>query len=392
MHNFDSKNFYHKWIHDIIGAQNVETGYVPNGAPWQPGCGGGVAWGAAICIMPWEFYLHFGAKDMLEDAYLPMKEYIRYMQSWVGSDGIMFSKRVGKNGKVLKWFNLGEWVTPGDLPTDDLVHTFYFWRCAQLTAKTAKVLGETAESEKYEKLAEETKQAFYKRFYNAEKGSYGDAGGNIFALKMGVPENQYKKVVKSLKENVKANDGHLDTGIFGTQFFFEVLSENGMHDLAYEAMNKKDEPGYGRWLALGATTTWEKWDTGGSHNHPMFGGGLVWYYRKLAGMIADEEEPAYRHIIFRPQPVDDLSYAKYHNQTPYGKAGIFWEKKNDIFFMEVTVPVGSRATVYVPAGQDQKVLESGELATNSTGIKKSGEENGYKIFTINSGVYKFEVE
>jgi hypothetical protein len=45
-----------------------------------------------------------------------------------------------------------------------------------------------------------------------------------------------------LKEDIKANNGHLDTGIFGTQFFFEVLSENGMHDLAYEAMNKKEEP------------------------------------------------------------------------------------------------------------------------------------------------------
>ena len=28
-------------------------------------------------------------------------------------------------------------------------------------------------------------------------------------------------------ENVKANGVHLDTGIFGTQFFFEVLAENG---------------------------------------------------------------------------------------------------------------------------------------------------------------------
>ncbi|HSO88533.1 MAG TPA: family 78 glycoside hydrolase catalytic domain, partial [Draconibacterium sp.] len=39
MHNYDARNFYHKWIQDILGAQNVETGYVPNGAPWQPGCG-----------------------------------------------------------------------------------------------------------------------------------------------------------------------------------------------------------------------------------------------------------------------------------------------------------------------------------------------------------------
>ncbi len=392
MHNFDAQSFYHKWIHDIIGAQNIETGYVPNAAPWQPGSGGGVAWGAAICIMPWEFYLHYGSKDILEDSYPAMKGYIRYMQTWVDDDGIMFSKRRGEDGKILKWFNLGEWVTPGELPPDDLVHTFYFWRCADFAAKSAKVLGKPDEAKKYSDLAETTKQAFHKRFYNAEKGSYGVAGSNIFALKMGVPKNQYKKVIKALKENIKANGGHLDTGIFGTQFFFEVLAENGMQELAYEAMNKKDEPGYGRWLELGATTTWEKWDTEGSHNHPMFGGGLVWYYRKLAGMDTDFNEPGYRHIIFRPQPAGDISFVKYHNNTSYGEAGIFWEKKNDKFSMEVTIPVGSRATVYVPAKQNQKVFESGKPASGSEFIKDAGETDGYKIFNVGSGNYLFEVE
>ena len=392
MHNFDAKSFYHKWIHDIIGAQNIETGYVPNGAPWQPSCGGGVAWGAAVCIMTWEFYLHYGAKDILEDSYAAMKEYVRYMQTWVDEDGIMFSKRLGKDGKILKWFNLGEWVTPGELPADDLVHTFYLWRCAEFTANSAKVLGNISEEKKYRDLAESTKQAFFKRFYDAEKGSYGNAGGNIFALKMGVPDSQYKNVVDALKKNIKANNGHLDTGIFGTQFFFEVLSENGMHDLAYEAMNKKDEPGYGRWLELGATTTWEKWGTGGSHNHPMFGGGLVWYYRKLAGMNTDLNEPAYRHIIFCPQPVDAMSFAKYYNNTSYGEAGIYWENENENFSMEIVVPVGSHATVYIPAKQNQQVFERGESVLNSEYIKAAGEKDGYKIFSVNSGTYKFKVE
>ena len=74
MHNFDAAAFYSKWIRDIWGAQNVETGYVPNGAPWQPGCGGGVAWGAAMNIMPWEFYVHYGDLDMLEGCFDAMKE------------------------------------------------------------------------------------------------------------------------------------------------------------------------------------------------------------------------------------------------------------------------------------------------------------------------------
>ncbi len=389
MHNYDARNFYHKWIQDILGAQNVKTGYVPNGAPWQPGCGGGVAWGAAICIMPWEFYMQYGAMDMLDDNFEGMKEYIRYMQSWVDQGGIMFSQRVGKDGKVLKWFNLGEWVTPGNLPPDDMVHTFYFWRCTDIAAKTAKKLNRQAEANEYATLAEKTRQAFYKRFYDKKSGTYGNSGANIFALKMGVPENQYNKVIVALKEDIKSNDGHLDTGIFGTQFFFEVLSENGMHDLAFEAINKKDEPGYGHWLELGSTTTRENWNEEGSHNHPMFGGGLVWFYRKLAGMNADTEAPGYRHIIFRPQPAGDLTYVHYSNQTTLGDAGIFWKNENEEFSMEVTVPVGSEATVYVPVRNGNQITESGTQIPQSENVMFLREESGYQLFSVKSGVYKF---
>jgi alpha-L-rhamnosidase len=389
MHNFDSKAFYQKWIADMLGAQDLTTGYVPNGAPWQPGCGGGVAWGAAICIMPWEFYLHTGAKDMLTDNFEGMKEYIRYMQTWVDQDGIMFSKRTGNDGNILKWYNLGEWVTPGDLPADEMVHTFYFWRCADLTAQTAKVLGKSDEAKKYADLAEQTRKAFWKRFYDEQNGTYGKSGGNIFALKMGVPTNQYSQVISALKADIKANKGHLDTGIFGTQFFFEVMSENGMHEMAYEAINKKEEPGYGRWLELGSTTTREQWSEEGSHNHPMFGGGLVWFYRKLAGMNADPDQPGYKHIVFRPQPVDDITFTKYFNQTVYGEAGIEWKKENGTFSTKISVPVGSVATVYVPVMKGKVITESGRSITDSKDVKLQKEEEGYQVFMVKSGKYEF---
>ena len=32
--------------------------------------------------MPWEFYLHYGDKGMLEDNYVAMKEQLRHMCSW----------------------------------------------------------------------------------------------------------------------------------------------------------------------------------------------------------------------------------------------------------------------------------------------------------------------
>ncbi|MBN2806333.1 MAG: family 78 glycoside hydrolase catalytic domain [Prolixibacteraceae bacterium] len=391
MHNFDARNFYQKWIHDMIGAQLNESGYIPNCAPWQPGCGGGVAWGAAVHIMPWEFYMQYGSTDILEDSYPAMKDYISYMQTWVNDEGIMHSQRAGSDGKELRWFNLGDWVAPGDLPANELVHTFYFWHCADITSKTAAVLGKTQEAIHYAELAETAKKAFLQRFYDPVKRSYGPGGGNIFALVMGVPEDQYESVVSALKADIKANNGHIDTGIFGTRYFFETLSEHGLHDLAWEAMTKTEEPSYGRWLELGASTMWEHWDTGGSHNHPMFGGGITWFYRKLAGMMVDPNEPGYKHIIFKPQTVDELSFIKYYNNTSYGKAGIEWKQEGDQFTMDLSVPVGSHATVYVPGEVNSKLTENGKPLNRQPFIQYMGWADGYHLVKIDSGNYHFEL-
>ncbi len=391
MHNFDARSFYHKWIQDILGAQDLETGYVPNGAPWQPGCGGGVAWGAAMVIMPWEFYLHYGDLDMLQNNYEGMKEEIRYMQTWVDQDGIMYSQRTGKDGKPLQWFNLGEWSFPGVKVPDQMVHTFYFWRCADLTAQAAKALNKMDEAKHYAALAETTRQAFHKKFYDEKNGTYGKGGGNIFALKMGVPANQQAKVTASLRADIKANNGHLDTGIFGTQFFFEVLAENGMNDLAYEAMNKRTEPSYGYGIEKGATTTWEDWNGKSSQNHPMFGGGLTWFYRNLAGMNTDPNQPGYRHIIFKPQPVDQLDFVTYTSNTSFGEAGITWRNQGGKFMMEITIPVGSKATVIVPSGDINSLKEGGQSISQSKGVHLVSAGKDTITLDVESGNYKFEV-
>ena len=391
METYDAKNFYNKWIQDILESQNVDTGYVPNAAPWQPGSGGGVAWGAAVSIMPWEFYIHYGDKNLLRESYEPMKHYINYMQSWVNENGIMHSQRKGSNGEIVKWFNLGEWESSGDTLKDELVHSFYFWLCTDIAMKTAEILGEKTDFEYYEKLSEDTRNAFHEEFYDPTAGSYGDGGGNILALKLGVPEERLEKVRNSLKNNILQNDGHLDTGIFGTRYFFEVLAENGLNELAYEALNKTDEPSFGYWIKLGSTTTRESWDNSGSHNHPMFGGGLVWMYRNLAGMQTDFEKPGYKHIIFKPQPLDALDFVKYKNFTPYGEALIRWQNLDNQFQMDIEVPVGSAATVYIPIRDNSTVSEGNLTPADQPGIKFLEKDNNYEIYEVESGEYNFKV-
>jgi len=395
MYNFDAASLYQKWIRDMNDAQNIETGYVPNGAPWQPGCGGGVAWGAAMNIMPWEYYVHYGDRKMLADNYHAMKEQVKYMLSWQTSDGTMFSQRTNiKSVQPNYWLNLGDWVGPYQIPSEELVHTFYLWRCAYFTAKAAEALNQRDDYTYYSKVADDVKKVFNNKFYDKENKTYGDYGSNIFALVIGVPEDRYEDVKHTLrKEITETYDGHLNTGIFGTQFFFEALAAHGMNDVAYEAMNKRDFPSFGHWIDQGATVTWEHWDGKSSRNHPMFGGALTWFYRTLAGVNTDEKDPGFRHIVVKPVLADDMDNVFYSNTTPYGKAVSEIIKTNNSLKMNITVPVGSHATVYIPVANNSSVVtESGQSLSTSSSIEEAGNENGYRIVKVKQGKYTFAVQ
>ena len=106
MHNFDANYFYRKWLRDMSDCQDKESGYVPNGAPWHPGCGGGVGWGAAMCIIPWEHYLHYGDISVLEEHYDAMKGQLRFMESWRTEEGIMNMQMPKDSDKPVYWMNL----------------------------------------------------------------------------------------------------------------------------------------------------------------------------------------------------------------------------------------------------------------------------------------------
>jgi len=367
---FDALSFYRKWLRDMRDCQDRETGYVPNGAPWHPGCGGGVPWGSAICIMPWECYLQYGDSSILEENFKAMCDYTDYLTGWRRPDGTCY-QQIEFKGEPLDITNLGEWLSPGEDPKKDLVHTHTLWKCAKNTAAAARALGRKDEEVKYAALADDVAKAFHARFYDAEYGHYGHEGENsastplqgrpivgngsdFFALDMDVPEERYQSVMSVVKENFKANGDHLNTGISGTPLFFRVLCDLGEYDMVWKAISTTGYPSFGWWIAQGADTFWEQWSGDASRNHPMFGGALVWLYTHLAGLSPDPEEPGYKHMIVRPCPMGDLTYAAYSVDTRYGEAAVRWERTDGVFSLYVTVPEGCRASVWLP-GEDSPV-------------------------------------
>lgn len=356
MHNFDASAFYNKWIGDIRGAQ-IANGYVPNSAPWQPGAGGGPAWGSAIAIIPWEYYMHYGDKGILEQNYNAIKRYIAWADGWVDADGIFEVK------EKIRWVRLGEWISPQNrLPHPASVHTFYYYLCVDIATKIAEVLGNEAEKSYYSTLREHTVKAFHNRFYNAEERSYGSYGGNIFALRMGVDEEYRKIAIEALKREIAEADGHFITGIIGTRYIFDMLCEMGEVDLAYSMITKRTMPSFGYWLEQGSTTLWESWQgrKGHSRNHPMWGGGLTWIYRYLGGVKA--LEAGFRAFEIAPLVPKGLDHLRYSLNTVYGKIEVAWRIENGEFALDCTVPVGTTATIRLPYGGTTTKVGTGKYS------------------------------
>lgn len=349
MHNFDASAFYQKWIRDMRDAQNPLTGYEPNSAPWQSGCGGGVGWGAAMNIIPWEYYRHYGDRQLLEACYPAMVKQLDWMQTWRTPDGTMLCQAQSLTPGGEQWLQLGDWAPAYGLPSQELVHTFFLWQCADYTARAAKALGHAQEATRFAELADEVRDAFVRRFYNPEARSCGEFGSNVFALTMGMPDSCRTDLAETLEKTLRETyNSHLDTGIFGTRYLFETLADCGYNDLAYTIMTQRDFPSYGWWIEQGATTTWEQWRGTDSRNHPMFGGGLVWFYRRLAGLRTDDEAPGYKHFFVEPCPVKGLERVHYAQRTPYGTIDITLTQADQQLTLQLTVPVGTTATVTLP--------------------------------------------
>ena len=353
MRTFDARAFYRKWFDDMRLAQNPRTGFVPFGAPWQPGCGGGVPWSAAMILMPYDFYQCYGDSSVLRENYASMLRLMDYFAGWVNEDGTM-EQHYQPHNDMAYWCNLGEWCTPTESrPSSALVHTYFYWLCAKRMASIAGLLGDNEKEQRFAALEERTRKAFHHRFYDAENKTYGPAGSNLFAYEM-MPNVNLKE---ALLQDMEASRNHLYTGIFGTKLFFNVLADAGLSDQALEAFLLHDFPSFGHWIKQGATTTWEQWDGANSHCHPMFGGGLTWLYSWLGGIRFDSS----RLINISPHLSKRITWVECSQVNLYGTIHLRAERLVDgRLKVSVDIPVGCQAIITNPSKPSkQRLVGSG---------------------------------
>ncbi len=72
-----------------------------------------------------------------------------------------------------------------------------------------------------------------------------------------------------------------------------------MNELAYEAMNKKDMPGYGWWISQEPLPPGKNGTATTLATTRCSVAALPGFYRKMAGLNSDQQEPGYKHIIIK---------------------------------------------------------------------------------------------
>ncbi len=397
---FDIAALYAKWLQDMADAQK-DNGSVPDVCPaYWPIYSDNVTWPSTTVLAPGVLRDQYADSAIIARHFASARKWMDYMGRFL------------TNGIIAR-DSYGDWCVPPEDPklihsndparkTDKaLLATAYFYHDALMMARYAKLLGKAEDAQHFTSLAETLKAAFNQKFFRADKGYYdnGSQTSCVLPLAFGlVPDGQHERVFAHLVNKIATESkGHIGTGLIGGQWLMRVLTANGRPDLAYTIATQKTYPSWGYMVEKGATTIWELWngDTAdpamNSGNHVMLVGDLgIWLYENLAGIKSDPDQPGFKHIIMRPEPVAGLDSARASHRSPYGLIASDWQKKDGVFRWNLTVPANTTATAYLPARTAESVTESGNAAARAPGVQFLSMEGDRAVFRLGSGSYRFE--
>ena len=355
---YDVSGFLQSWLKDLTVEQNKGGGVVPPVVPNVIGQAyGAAAWADAATVVPWVLYQRYGDARILADQF-------ESMRAWVDQVAAVAGERyLWDTG-----FQLGDWLDPTAPPdkpaqartSKAIVASAYFVHSAEIVGWAAKVLGRTAEQQRYLSLAAEARAAFAREYITPAGRLMSDAE-TAYALALVFDllptAEQRQRAGDRLDELVRESGYHIRTGFVGTPLISDALCSTGHHATAYRLLMQRECPSWLYPITLGATTIWERWDsmlpdgsinTGEmtSFNHYAFGAVADWMQRTIGGLTP--LAPGYQHMAIHPQPGGALTHCQIKHLTPYGLIECRWTIEAGMFDLDVMIPPNTTALVTLP--------------------------------------------
>lgn len=337
-YNYDVEKFFTKWLHDMAADQRKDGGVGHVIPDCLPGGESSAAWGDAAVICPWQIYLTYGNKQILEDQFDCMKKWVDYITGattvpylWAG--GVHFGDWLGLDAPSGSYKGSSR---------EEFIATAFYARSTQLLIKAAKVLGK--DGAEYERLYGNIVKAFRETY-----PEYLTQTEHILAVHFGLARD-LQKTADDLAEMIKRDGGQIKTGFVGTPYILHVLSEYGHSDLAYTLFLRKEYPSWLFSVKQGATTIWEHWDgimengdfwskDMNSFNHYAYGSVADWVYEKAAGIRPLEEYPGFSRVLIKPMADRRLKWLEASIDTRSGRIASKWICTSDGIRYEIETAV-----------------------------------------------------
>lgn len=370
IYNFDMQAFYRKTIYDWVDAMN-DTGFVDT-APFVGIQYCGLSWESAFLITQYSLYLYYQDTAIIAALY-------DLDQQWMEKVA-----RIHPEGMVEEGLSDHESLQP--VPVT-LTGTGHYLQCARIMQTFASVMGDSVQEKKYARLAEKLKRLLKSKFWDqpvAEEINRQTLFATLLYHDI-VPEKERGAARDSLLKAVKNGPaGHFNTGLFGTKYVLETLSEQVSPQAVFDIVNSTAYPGWGFMIDRGATTIWETWkesDNVYSNCHPMFGTVTEWFYRWLGGIRPDPAQPGFEEFVLAPFVPEGLDWVKCTYHSPLGPVVSNWEKEpSGGCLYEMSIPEGSVARVDLGLTSEQKVTIKG----------KEDEGNPDKIEGLETGRFRLQ--
>ena len=385
----DTRLFFHKWMRDMRDSQS-DLGGFPGVAPTaQYGSEVRFGWADAGVIVPWTVWKQFGDTGIIDENWDAMELFMDHITQTRYDHAALIAEN--KNAQWADWLSYEPLESNGGgaylhkdgkrIPKPEaVVYWNYLSACywamdAGMMAQMAAASGRDAA--RYETLEAEVKDFIRSKFLTPQGTFKLDVLNTmqtpaLFALKNGLVEGAAREaMIARLRENFAAHGGCLQTGFLGTSILMDVLTRNGMSDIAWDLLFQRKNPSWLYSVDNGATTIWERWNSYtlengmgpkgmNSFNHYAYGAVCQWIWEWAAGIAADPAAPGFKRIVMSPVPDKRLGSLEAVYKSAAGEIRSAWRYEGDRWIWNFTVPEGATALVTLPGETSPKEYGAGE--------------------------------
>jgi len=338
-------------------------------------------------LMMYEYFQYYGRDDLIEQLYPNLKKAMNYYQPFVDA-------KTGLLANLPGWIVL-DWPNTFAMEQKSMITgtNCLYYGALKAAATIANDFGHDPEqAQAWKKQATQLRENINKKLWSEKDRAYLDSYGGtrvgqqsqVYALEYGLADkNQKLDMINLIEKSGKACEQS-----FAYRVLKAMLSE-GQEQWALDYMRRN----WGAQTKLASFNgAWQEgWDLSwGSTSHAWSSGPTALLPEKFLGL----EPTGYGWKVFTVKPIiADLKWAKGKVNTVSGDISAEWKKSaTNHFTLELSVPEGTKASVYLPTLNQRSILVNGQLLMKKSTYKLKPEDNKWCVLTVGTGIYRFECE